>query len=72
MNETMNLPNGEIIPLITNAPPLSKANDWQKRLKTILDEMLDMLDNNEDIGYFDSMIDVKTDALLFVNHINMR
>lgn len=67
--ETMNLPfateDGVTkVPLITNHPPLSPMHDWEHRLSSVLYEMIDMLENDKDHGYFDSIIDVQTHALL--------
>lgn len=67
--ETINLPfptkDGikEIV-LIKSHPPLSPMHDWEHRLSSVLYEMIDMLENDQDHGYFDSIIDVQTHALL--------
>lgn len=61
--ETINLPDGEIVPLI-EGKSLSPAHEWEKKLELILDEMLYYIENNKDFGYFDSIIDVQTHALL--------
>lgn len=52
------------ITLIKSHPPLSPMHDWEHRLSSVLYEMIDMLENDQDHGYFDSIIDVQTHALL--------
>ena len=64
MDETLNLPDGEIIPMIRSSTPLSPAHDWSSRLRDILDELVDKLEKQEDFGFFDSIIDVQTHAIL--------
>ena len=60
----MNLPDGEVVPLMHANTPLSPAHSWRPQLKNILIELIDIIENDEDFGYFDSIIDVQTDALL--------
>ncbi len=67
--ETINLPfatkDGVIeVPLIKSHPPLSPMHDWEHRLRLVLDELLDTLENKKDHGFFDSIMDVQTHALL--------
>ena len=67
--ETINLPFPTLegvteIPLNKSYPPLSPMHDWESRLSSVLYEMIDMLENDQDHGYFDSIIDVQTHALL--------
>ena len=67
--ETINLPFAtedgvkEVV-LIKSHPPLSPMHDWRHRLSSVLDELLDTLENEKDYGFFDSIMDVQTDALL--------
>ena len=68
-DETINLPfatKGGVteVPLIKSHSPLSPMHDWEHRLRSVLDELLDTLENKKDHGYFDSIMDVQTHALL--------
>ena len=47
-----------------NTQYLSPFHDWEHRLKTILDELVILLENDTDVGYFDSIIDVQSHAEL--------
>ena len=67
--ETINLPfateDGVTeVPLIKSHPSLSPMHDWEHRLRLVLDELLDTLENKKDHGFFDSIMDVQTHALL--------
>ncbi len=41
-----------------------KINDWRKRSKALLDEILDVLEKEENLGFYDSLMDMGTDASL--------
>lgn len=58
------LPDGTIAKIPQESKLLSPAHDWRTRTKMILDDILEVLEKKEDFGYFDSIIDVQTYALL--------
>ena len=41
-----------------------KIHDWEKRIKSVLDEILDVIEKGESIGYYDGLIDLDTNAVL--------
>jgi len=49
---------------MNSCKPLSPMHDWEHRLRLVLDELLDTLENDKDHGFFDSIMDVQTHALL--------
>jgi len=76
--ETMNLPDGEKIPLLKCEGGLRKISNeekdgferihnWDEYTREVLNNILTAIENKQHLGYFDSLIDVETNC----NLINM-
>ena len=66
--ETINLPDGEIVPIVkpSEGSGYSRIHAWEHKLRKVLEDILDAVEKEEKLGYFDSLMDIDSHATLII------